>query len=198
MIETASGDFLATYLSRWAWSASRSTRAARCTSSKLDSARTANNFWSARTRASRLWVGTGVGVESRERPSRRAPRHGRRTGRRRHRRDGFLAKPHGEVFLGTSSGFSHYVPRADAPRVDRRPCASRPWARRETRLLRLVRARCRISRQNRRVSGSTRRTRRRMAAAHPSARPRSALPPGGLPFEARARLRPGTWSAPGR
>ena len=33
----------------------------------------------------------------------------------------FLAQPDGEVFLGTSSGFSHYVPRADAPRVEPPP-----------------------------------------------------------------------------
>jgi diguanylate cyclase (GGDEF)-like protein len=33
----------------------------------------------------------------------------------------FLAQADGEVFLGTSSGFSHYVPRSDAPRVEPPP-----------------------------------------------------------------------------
>ena len=125
IVETASGDFLATYfeplgLVRFSIDGG----AAMHIVDRLDSRRglsTNKIFLIGEDASHRLWVGTGVGVDLVNGPL--IEHLGMADGLAGDDIDAmaFLAQPDGEVFLGTSSGFSHYIPRADAPRVEPPP-----------------------------------------------------------------------------
>jgi diguanylate cyclase (GGDEF)-like protein len=144
----------------------------------------------------RLWVGTGVGVDVIDR------------GLEQHFSiaDGlagddtdamaFRAEPDGEVFIGTSAGFSHYVPRPDPPRMEPPPVrlmsagvekrnvtvsfAALTFFKED-----LVEMQTRVVGMDDEWRATTDRQIRYFG-----------LTPGKYRFEMRARLKPGSWSAP--
>jgi diguanylate cyclase (GGDEF)-like protein len=122
--ETASGDFLATYFEPLGMVRFSIDGAAMHIVDRLDTRRglsTSKIFLVGEDARHRLWIGTGVGVDLVNGPL--IEHLGMADGLAGDDIDAmaFLAQPNGEVFLGTSSGFSHYVPRADAPRVEPPP-----------------------------------------------------------------------------
>jgi len=145
----------------------------------------------------RLWVGTGVGVDLVNGPL--IEHLGLADGLAGDDVDAmaFLAQPDGEVFLGTSSGFSHYIPRADAPRVEPPPVRITSSAISTKHDFSATFAALTYLKQDLieyqvRLLGLEDEWR---AAASRDVR-YALLAPGRYRFETRARLRPGTWSAP--
>jgi diguanylate cyclase (GGDEF)-like protein len=109
----------------------------------------------------------------------------------------FLCDERGEVFLGTSSGFSRFVARADQPRLEAPPLVitqSKLSGRRDfdVAFSALSFFKPANIEYETRLAGLDDAWQR---AIEPRAR-FSRLPPGDYRFEARARLRPGPWSAP--
>jgi diguanylate cyclase (GGDEF)-like protein len=145
----------------------------------------------------RLWVGTGVGVDLVNGPL--IEHLGLADGLAGDDIDAmaFLAQPDGEVFLGTSSGFSHYVPRADAPRVEPPPVritSSAIGAKHDfsATFAALTYLKQDLIEYQVRLLGLEDEWR---PAASRDVR-YAMLAPGRYRFETRARLRPGAWSAP--
>ena len=201
IVEIASGDFLATYFEPLGMVRfSIDGGAAMHIVDHLDAGRGLSSskiFLVGEDAHHRLWVGTGVGVDLLNGPL--IEHLGMADGLAGDDIDAmaFLAQPDGEVFLGTSSGFSHYVPRADAPRVEPPPVritSSAVGAKHDfsasfaalTYLKQdLIEYQVRlVSLEDEWRPAVSRDVRYAMLA------------PGQYRFEARARLRPGTWSAP--
>lgn len=145
----------------------------------------------------RLWVGTGVGADLVNGPL--VEHLSMADGLSGDDVDAmaFLAGPDGEVFLGTSSGFSHYVPRADAPRTDPPPVriiSSNVGKKHDftAAFAALTYLKQDLIEYQVRLVGLEDEWR-----AAPAREVRYApLAPGPYRFETRARLRPGAWSAP--
>jgi len=144
----------------------------------------------------RLWVGTGVGVDLVNGPL--IEHLGLSDGLAGDDTDAMaiLAEPNGEVFLGTSSGFSHYVPRADVPAVEPPPVRITSSAVSATHDFSATFAALTYLKQDL-IEYQV-----RLLGLEDEWRPASSrevryakLGPGHYRFEARARLRPGTWSA---
>jgi len=124
MIESASGDFWAAYFEPLGIVRFSIDNGAMKIVDSLDVRRglSANKiFLLGEDAHHRLWVGTGVGVDLVNGPL--VEHLGMSDGLAGDDTDAmaFLSEPNGEVFLGTSSGFSHYVPRADVPAVEPPP-----------------------------------------------------------------------------
>ncbi len=145
----------------------------------------------------RLWVGTGAGAEVFD--ARETAHISSTDGLAGDDTDSqaFYCDASGDVFIGTSSGFSHYVPRADQPRLD--PPRVRltsvnvgPRHGFEASFSALSYFKPDIVEYEVRMAGLDDTWQR---VAEPRAR-WSALPPGDYRFEARGRLRPGAWSEP--
>jgi diguanylate cyclase (GGDEF)-like protein len=145
----------------------------------------------------RLWIGTGAGVDV------MAPNGidhfsvgdglaGDDTDAQ-----AFLCDERGEVFVGTSSGFSRFVGRRDPPRLGAPPIVITNWKLSDRRdfdasFSALSYFKPALVEYETRLAGLDEAWQR---ATEPHAR-FSRLPPGEFRFEARARLRPGPWSAP--
>src|SRR5438067_7021625 len=201
VIETASHDFLATYFEplgmvRFSIDGSAAMRVV----DRLDANRglsASKIFLVGEDAHRRLWVGTGVGVDLVNGPL--IEHLGMADGLAGDDIDAmaFLAQPNGEVFLGTSSGFSHYVPRADAPRVEPPPVRITSAA---------IGAKHDFSASFAALTYLKQdllEYQVRLLGLEDEWRPAvsrdvryAMLAPGRYRFEARARLRPGTWSAP--
>jgi diguanylate cyclase (GGDEF)-like protein len=201
IVETASGDFLATYFEPLgAVRFSIDDRAAMHIVDHLDTSRglSANKiFLIGEDAYRRLWVGTGVGVDLVNGPL--IEHLGMADGLAGDDIDAmaFLAQPNGEVFLGTSSGFSHYVPRADAPRVEPPPVritSSSVGAKHDfsASFAALTYLKQDLIEYQVRLLGLEDEWRTAVSRDVRYA----VLAPGQYRFEARARLRPGAWSAP--
>ncbi|MEA2339039.1 MAG: hypothetical protein QOE82_3046 [Thermoanaerobaculia bacterium] len=143
----------------------------------------------------RLWVGTGVGVDLVNGPL--IEHLGSADGLAGDDIDAmaFLADPNGEVFLGTSSGFSHYVPRPDAPRVEPPPVRITSAAIGTKHDFSATFAALTYLKQDL-IEYQV-----RLLGLEDEWRPAASrdvryamLAPGRYRFEARARLRPGAWS----
>ncbi len=201
IMETASGDFLATYFEplgmvRFTIDGS----AAMHVVDHLDARRGLSSskiFLIGEDARHRLWVGTGVGVDLVNGPL--IEHLGMADGLAGDDVDAmaFLAQPDGEVFLGTSSGFSHYVPRADAPRVEPPPVritSSAIGAKHDfsASFAALTYLKQDLIEYQVRLVGLEDEWRPAVSRDVRYAM----LAPGQYRFEARARLRPGTWSAP--
>jgi diguanylate cyclase (GGDEF)-like protein len=109
----------------------------------------------------------------------------------------FLCDERGEVFVGTSSGFSRFVARRDPPRLGAPPIVITNWKLSDRRdfdasFSALSYFKPALVEYETRLAGLDEAWQR---ATEPHAR-FSRLPPGEYRFEARARLRPGPWSAP--
>jgi diguanylate cyclase (GGDEF)-like protein len=109
----------------------------------------------------------------------------------------FYCDARGDVFLGTSSGFSHYVPRGDPPLLRSPPVRLThvelgPRRAFSVEFSALSFFKPDIVEYEVRLTGLDDTWQR---ASEPRAR-WPALPPGDYRFEARARLRPGPWSEP--
>jgi diguanylate cyclase (GGDEF)-like protein len=109
----------------------------------------------------------------------------------------FLAAPEGDVFLGTSSGFSHYVPRPDAPRAQPPPVRITSFAVGAKHDFSATFAALTYLKQD------VIEYQVRLLGLEDEWRPAlsrevryAPLAPGQYRFETRARLRPGVWSAP--
>ena len=143
----------------------------------------------------RLWVGTGSGAEVFD--AHETTHISSTDGLAGDDTDAqaFFCDAHGDVFIGTSSGFSHYVGRADHPRLN--PPRVRltdvevgPRHGFSASFSALSYFKPDIVEYQVRMAGLD-------EAWQPVTEPRaqwSALPPGDYRFEARARLRPGNWS----
>lgn len=145
----------------------------------------------------RLWVGTGVGVDLVNGPL--VEHLSMADGLAGDDVDAmaFLAAPDGEVFLGTSSGFSHYVPRSDPPRAEPPPVlitSSAVGAKHDfsATFAALTYLKQDLIEYQVRLLGLEDEWR---PAASREVR-YAPLAPGHYRFETRARLRPGVWSAP--
>jgi ligand-binding sensor domain-containing protein len=145
----------------------------------------------------RLWIGTGVGVDLVNGPL--IEHLGMADGLSGDDLDAmaFLAGPDGEVFLGTSSGFSHYVPRMDAPRTEPPPVritSSGVGDRHDftASFAALTYLKQDLIEYQVRLLGLDDEWR---PAASREVR-YAPLGPGQYRFQVRARLRPGVWSAP--
>ena len=145
----------------------------------------------------RLWVGTGVGVDLVNGPL--VEHLGMADGLSGDDVDAmaFLAGAGGEVFLGTSSGFSHYVPRADALIVEPPPVritSSAVGAKHDftAAFAALTYVKQDLIEYQVRLIGLEDDWR---PAASRDVR-YAPLAPGQYRFETRARLRPGSWSMP--
>lgn len=145
----------------------------------------------------RIWVGTGIGVDIVNGPL--IEHLGISDGLAGDDTDAmaFLAGPDGEVFIGTSSGFSHYVPRADAPRVEPPPVRITSSAVGAKHDFSATFAALTYLKQDL-IEYQV-----RLIGLEDEWRPASSrdvryalLAPGQYRFETRARLRPGAWSAP--
>jgi diguanylate cyclase (GGDEF)-like protein len=148
-------------------------------------------------RRGRLWVGSGSGVEVFD--AHESLHISATDGLAGDDTDSmaFYCDPRGDVFLGTSSGFSHYVPRTDPPRFDPPPvrlATAALGAKREfsATFSALSFFKPDILEYEVRMWGLDDAWQR---VPEPRAR-WSGLPPGEYRFQARARLRPGAWSAP--
>jgi diguanylate cyclase (GGDEF)-like protein len=201
IVETASGDFLTTYfepLGMVRFSIDRG--AAMHVIDHLDASRglsASKIFLVGEDAHRRLWVGTGVGVDLVNGPL--IEHLGMADGLAGDDVDAmaFLAQPDGEVFLGTSSGFSHYVPRADAPRVEPPPVritSSAIGAKHDfsASFAALTYLKQDLIEYQVRLAGLEDEWRPALSRDVRYAM----LAPGRYRFEARARLRPGAWSAP--
>jgi diguanylate cyclase (GGDEF)-like protein len=199
--ETASGDFLATYFEPLGTVRfSIDDRAAMHIVDHLDTSRglSANKiFLIGEDAHRRLWVGTGVGVDLVNGPL--IEHLGMADGLAGDDIDAmaFLAQPNGEVLLGTSSGFSHYVPRADAPRAEPPPVritSSSIGAKHDfsASFAALTYLKQDLIEYQVRLLGLEDEWRTAVSRDVRYA----VLAPGQYRFEARARLRPGAWSAP--
>ena len=109
----------------------------------------------------------------------------------------FLCDERGEVFIGTSSGFSRFVARADQPRLEAPPLVITQSKLSGLRDFDVAFSALSFFKPanieyETRLAGLDDAWQR---AIEPHAR-FSRLPPGEYRFEARARLRPGPWSAP--
>jgi diguanylate cyclase (GGDEF)-like protein len=144
----------------------------------------------------RLWIGTGVGVDLVNGPL--IEHLGLSDGLAGDDTDAMaiLAEPNGEVFLGTSSGFSHYVPRADVPAVEPPPVRITSSAVSATHDFSATFAALTYLKQDL-IEYQV-----RLLGLEDEWRPASSrevryakLGPGHYRFETRARLRPGAWSA---
>jgi len=144
----------------------------------------------------RLWVGTGVGVDLVNGPL--IEHLSMADGLAGDDIDAmaFLAGPDGEVFLGTSSGFSHYVPRADPPRAEPPPVRITSTAVGAKHDFTATFAALTYLKQDL-IEYQV-----RLLGLEDEWRPVASrdvhyarLSPGNYRFEARARLRPGAWSA---
>jgi len=146
----------------------------------------------------RLWIGTGAGVDVLTLPN--GIDHftvadglaGDDTDAQ-----AFLCDERGDVFVGTSSGFSRFVARADAPRLEAPPLvitASKLTSKLDfdASFSALSYFKPGLVEYETRLAGLDDAWQR---ANEPRAR-WAHLPPGEYRFEARARLRPGPWSAP--
>jgi diguanylate cyclase (GGDEF)-like protein len=200
MIESASGDFWAAYFEplgmvRFSIDGSGAMKIV----DQLDVRRglSANKiFLIGEDAHRRLWVGTGVGVDLVNGPL--IEHLGRSDGLAGDDTDAmaFLAEPNGEVFLGTSSGFSHYVPRADAPRIEPPPVRITSSAVGAAHDFSATFAALTYLKQDL-IEYQV-----RLLGLEDEWRPASSrevryakLGPGHYRFETRARLRPGAWSA---
>jgi len=201
IIETASGNFLATYFEPLGMVRfSIDGGAAMHIVDHLDARRGLSSskiFLVGEDARHRLWVGTGVGVDLVNGPL--IEHLGMADGLAGDDIDAmaFLAQPDGEVFLGTSSGFSHYVPRADAPRVEPPPVritSSAVGAKHDfsASFAALTYLKQDLIEYQVRLVGLEDEWRPAVSRDVRYAM----LAPGQYRFEARARLRPGTWSAP--
>jgi diguanylate cyclase (GGDEF)-like protein len=145
----------------------------------------------------RLWIGTGVGVDLVNGPL--IEHLGMSDGLAGDDIDAmaFLSEADGEVLVGTSSGFSHYVPRSDAPRAEPPPVritSATVGARHDfsATFAALTFLKQDLIEYQVRLIGLEDEWR-----PAPSHEVRYALlAPGHYRFEVRARLRPGAWSAP--
>lgn len=149
-------------------------------------------------KAGRLWVGGGAGIDVVGRAQ--VEHYGTADGLAGDDTDAmaFLCDARGHVFVGTSSGFSYYVPRADPPRrgplavaitSSSRGAQSRDFA---ATFSALTYFKPDIVEYEARLAGLD-------DAWERVSEPRahwSRLPPGNYRFEVRSRLRPGPWSAP--
>ena len=201
IVEIASGDFLATYFEPLGMVRfSIDGGAAMHIVDHLDASRGLSSskiFLVGEDARHRLWVGTGVGVDLVNGPL--IEHLGMADGLAGDDIDAmaFLAQPDGEVFLGTSSGFSHYVPRADAPRVEPPPVrvtSSAVGAKHDfsASFAALTYLKQDLIEYQVRLVGLEDEWRPAVSRDVRYAM----LAPGQYRFEARARLRPGTWSAP--
>jgi diguanylate cyclase (GGDEF)-like protein len=201
IVETASGDFLATYFEPLgAVRFSIDDHAAMHVVDHLDASRglSANKiFLIGEDAHRRLWVGTGVGVDLMNGPL--IEHLGMADGLAGDDIDAmaFLAQPNGEVFLGTSSGFSHYVPRTDAPRVEPPPVritSSSVGAKHDfsASFAALTYLKQDLIEYQVRLLGLEDEWHTAVSRDVRYA----VLAPGQYRFEARARLRPGAWSTP--
>jgi diguanylate cyclase (GGDEF)-like protein len=201
IVETASGDFLGTYFEPLGMVRFAIDRGAVMhIIDRLDARRglsASKIFLVGEDAHRRLWVGTGVGVDLINGPL--IEHLGMADGLAGDDIDAmaFLAQPNGEVFLGTSSGFSHYVPRADAPRVEPPPVRitfSAIGAKHDfsASFAALTYLKQDLIEYQVRLIGLEDEWR---PAASRDVR-YAMLAPGQYRFEARARLRPGAWSAP--
>jgi len=201
IIETASGNFLATYFEPLGMVRfSIDGGAAMHIVDHLDARRGLSSskiFLVGEDAHHRLWIGTGVGVDLVNGPL--IEHLGMADGLAVDDIDAmaFLAQPNGEVFLGTSSGFSHYVPRADAPRVEPPPVritSSAVGAKHDfsASFAALTYLKQDLIEYQVRLVGLEDEWRPAVSRDVRYAM----LAPGQYRFEARARLRPGTWSAP--
>ena len=145
----------------------------------------------------RLWVGTGVGVDLVNGPL--VEHLGLADGLAGDDIDAmaFLPEPDGEVFLGTSSGFSHYVPRPDPPRAEPPPVRITSSAIGAKHDFSATFAALTFLKQDL-IEYQV-----RLAGLEDEWRPAAMrevryamLAPGRYRFEVRARLRPGAWSTP--
>ncbi|HXH40364.1 MAG TPA: diguanylate cyclase, partial [Thermoanaerobaculia bacterium] len=145
----------------------------------------------------RMWVGTGVGVDLMNGPL--VEHLGMADGLAGDDVDAmaFLAGSDGEVFLGTSSGFSHYVPRPDPPRADPPPVRITSSAVTRKHDFSATFAALTYLKQD------VIEYQVRLLGLEDEWRPASSrevryalLGPGHYRFETRARLRPGAWSSP--
>lgn len=145
----------------------------------------------------RLWIGTGAGVDI---VTRGAVEHlSTADGLAGDDTDAmaFLCDVRGHVFIGTSSGFSHYVPRADPPRRSAPAVILTGSTLSETgdfsaTFSALSYFKPDIVEYEVRLAGLDDAFR---GVSEPRAQ-WSRIPPGDYRFEVRARLRPGTWSEP--
>jgi diguanylate cyclase (GGDEF)-like protein len=201
IIETASGDFLATYFEPLGMVRfSIDGGAAMHVIDHLDAGRglsASKIFLIGEDAQRRYWVGTGTGVDLVNGPL--VEHLGMADGLAGDDIDAmaFLAQPNGEVFLGTSSGFSHYVPRADAPRVEPPPVritSSAIGAKHDfsASFAALTYLKQDLIEYQVRLIGLEDEWRPAVSRDVRYAM----LAPGQYRFEARARLRPGAWSVP--
>ncbi|HEV7573548.1 MAG TPA: diguanylate cyclase [Thermoanaerobaculia bacterium] len=201
IVETASGDFLATYFEPLGMVRfSIDDGAAMHVIDHLDASRGLSSskiFLVGEDAHRRLWVGTGVGVDLVNGPL--IEHLGMADGLAGDDIDAmaFLAQPNGEVFLGTSSGFSHYIPRLDAPRVEPPPVRITSSAIGAKHDFSASFAALTYLKQDL-IEYQV-----RLVGLEDDWRPAvsrdvryAMLAPAQYRFEARARLRPGTWSAP--
>jgi diguanylate cyclase (GGDEF)-like protein len=201
IVQSASGDFWATYFEplgvvRFSIDANRAMHVI----DRLDARRglsASKVFMIGEDIHHKLWVGTGVGVDVVNGPL--IEHLGMADGLSGDDIDAmaFLAGPDGEVFVGTSSGFSHYVPRADAPVVEPPPVritSSSVGAKHDfsAAFAALTYLKQDLIEYQVRLIGLEDEWR---PAASRDVR-YAPLAPGQYRFETRARLRPGTWSAP--
>jgi len=149
----------------------------------------------------RLWVGTGVGVDlvSNSAKGPLIEHLGMADGLSGDDVDAmaFLAGPDGEAFIGTSSGFSHYVPRAGAPGIQPPPVritSSSVGAKHDfsASFAALTYLKQDLIEYQVRLLGLEEEWRPAVSREVRYA----PLAPGQYRFETRARLRPGAWSAP--
>jgi diguanylate cyclase (GGDEF)-like protein len=146
----------------------------------------------------RLWIGTGAGVDVIQNST--VDRFSSGDGLAGDDTDAqaFLCDERGEVFVGTSSGFSRFVARRDPPKLAAPPVvitnASVDRDRKgfDATFSALSYFKPALVEYETRLAGFDDAWQR---ATEPHAR-WSRLPPGQYRFEARARLRPGVWSAP--
>jgi diguanylate cyclase (GGDEF)-like protein len=145
----------------------------------------------------RLWVGTGSGVEVFD--AHQTAHISSTDGLAGDDTDAqaFYCDSDGDIFIGTSSGFSHYFARADQPHLDPPPVRltsveAGPRHGFSASFSALSYFKPDIVEYEARMAGLDDAWQR---VAEPRAR-WSALPPGDYRFEARARLRPGAWSQP--
>jgi diguanylate cyclase (GGDEF)-like protein len=145
----------------------------------------------------RLWIGTGAGIDvvtanSIDHYSAGDGLAGDDTDAQ-----AFLCDERGEVFVGTSSGFSRFVARRDPPSLGAPPIVITNWKLSDRRdfdasFSALSYFKPALVEYETRLAGLDDAWQR---ATEPHAR-FSRLPHGEYRFEARARLRPGPWSAP--
>jgi len=199
MIESASGDFWAAYFEplgivRF----SIDGNGAMTIVDRLDARRglsASKIFMIGEDSHRRLWIGTGVGVDLVNGPL--IEHLGMSDGLAGDDVDAmaFLAEPGGEVFLGTSSGFSHYIPRPDAPREEPPPVRITSSAVSAKHDFSATFAALTYLKQDL-IEYQV-----RLLGLEDEWRPATSrevhyamLAPGHYRFEARARLRPGAWS----